>query len=66
MTNSKIVIEDENLLADEELPAPVAAEYDGHKKAELERSRRSYKVRQGIEDFFEQRRMRALLGDDDI
>ncbi len=65
MKNSKTAVDDEILEVEEELAAPVVEDYDGRKKAELERSRRSYKVRKGIEDFFEQRRIRNLLGEDD-
>ena len=66
MKNSKTAVDDEILEVDEELAAPVVEDYDGRKKAEQERSRRSYKVRKGIEDFFEQRRIRDLLGDEEF
>lgn len=65
MKDDKAYLDDEEMDLDVELPPVIADDHDSRKRAEQERSRRSYKVRKGIEDFFEQRRIRALLGDDD-
>lgn len=66
MKGDNAYLDDEDVELDVELPPPVAEDHDSRKRAEQERSRRSYKVRKGIEDFFEQRRIRNLLGDDEF
>ncbi len=65
MKGDNAYLDDEEVDLDVELPPVVADDHDSRKRAEQERSRRSYKVRKGIEDFFEQRRIRNLLGEDD-
>ncbi|MBP7546758.1 MAG: hypothetical protein KA754_02265 [Corallincola sp.] len=65
MKGDNAYLDDEEMELDVELPPVVADDHDSRKRAEQERSRRSYKVRKGIEDFFEQRRIRNLLGEDD-
>lgn len=65
MKGDNAYLDDEEVELDVELPPVVAEDHDSRKRAEQERSRRSYKVRKGIEDFFEQRRIRNLLGEDD-
>ncbi|MBQ1785032.1 MAG: hypothetical protein II007_15475 [Gammaproteobacteria bacterium] len=65
MKGDDAYLDDEEMELDVEQPPVVADDHDSRKRAEQERSRRSYKVRKGIEDFFEQRRIRNLLGDDE-
>ena len=68
MKGDKAYLDDEEVEVglEDELAPLIVEDSDSRKRAEQERSRRSYKVRKGIEDYFEQRRIRGLLGDDEF
>lgn len=65
MRSDKSMSDDEEVGLELDFEPPVVEDLDTRKRAEQERSRRNYKVRKGIEDYFEKRRIRDLLGDED-